>query len=132
VTEAWIVRDMERQELRQKLMREAEAWEETEENRGRFLLRLAEAIAALLVHKSEMRVPPTRASAFLFGKVTPEIESFARSEAEYWAILAMFLEKDVLPSALSSYYAELQRQEIEEPEVIFRAPSAMSEVPPEG
>jgi len=129
VAEAWIVRDIERQELRQRLMREA--WKAAEENGGRFLLRLAETIVAFLVHKSKRNMPVT-SGQFLFEKVISEIERFARSPAENWALLAMFLEKDLLPSALNSYYAELQRQEIEEPEVIFHAPSAMSEVPLEG
>ncbi|MBI2011020.1 MAG: hypothetical protein HYS89_02200 [Candidatus Colwellbacteria bacterium] len=127
MTEAWIVRDMARQKLRQELM--WQVWEAAaEEAGGRFLLRLAEAIVAFLNHKSRRDAPVTRANEFFFEKIVPRINEFARTPAENRALLAMFLEKDLLPSALNHYYAVLQLEEFKHPELVFHAPSAMSEM----
>ena len=61
-------------------------------------------------------------------KIMPRVEAFARTDSEARVLLATLL-KTLLDHGLRPFYHELQREKHENPELIFQAPSATSEVP---
>lgn len=131
MTEAWQRRSSERQELREELMHEIFSWEEKEEDK-RSLFKLASAIFDYLrqrvqetpnweMHQCEIL------SEFIF----PKLWEFARSQEEADQIMADLF-KTIQDLAIMPIYTKLQKQERENPELIFHAASAMTSVPLQG
>lgn len=128
--DAWQMREMQRQRLLEGLM--CETWdfvnqgsEVTEEE---FFTRLAMEVCRWLSNPVGLREQYTAEEEFLHVPILSQLNEFSRSYEERDALLAKFLEKHVLPAALSRYYSELQGQEFENPQLIFGAEHAMDEV----
>lgn len=128
--EAWQVRGSQRQDLIEELI-QASYREEAELDDKSFHLGLASVIAEYLQdRRNEIAKPDIRPDhfGFFFGAVLATIENFARTEVEKDALVAQFMEK-MMAAGLSPFQAALLEQEMHEPEKIFHAPSAMSEIP---
>ena len=69
------------------------------------------------------QIPP-----FFFEVVLTEIHEFARSQAEEDSLLAEFLEQ-IVETISMVFYQNLRKEEDRNPQLIFQAPSPMSEVP---
>lgn len=141
MSEAWVVRESERQTLLENLMRAAfEKEREAINGSSWFFLLLSAAIIRHLLSRRR----PGRGSAlssltagwlflesvlkFFTQEVLPKIQEFSRTESEADALLVRFLER-ILQSGLTPFPAALMREEIFNPQEIFLAPSAMSEMP---
>lgn len=124
--EAWMLREIQRQGLLEKVMREVYEAEE----KGTFkLLWLVEII---IKYFDGMRPENTSFTAnvpaqFFFERILPEIKSFARADEEANFLVAELLQK-VLKSALMPIHSAKMALEMNNPQLIFNAPSAMTEV----
>lgn len=138
MTEAWKVRESQRQEFLEDLKRMAFEKEEKEDGgRHFFLLLLSAAIARHLSLAGQQGsnlstilaswLFPESVARFLSQEVLPKIKKFSRTETEENALLVGFLER-VLKSGLNLFHAALMREEISNPKGIFNAPSAMTEI----
>ena len=132
MVEAWQKRGWERQQLLEGLMRETYDREE-ELGDPIFLFRLAKTILAHIQqrHWNAPRHDLNQMEDFFHEAVFPAIHELARSQAEEDALMAEFFEK-LIKAVLQPFHSALLREENETPEHIFRAPSAMAEVPLEG
>ena len=126
-TEALTLRGMERENLLGKLFDMALAEEEKDPV---FLYKVARA---LLGHVQQRKYNAPRHDMdqnpeFFNEVVFPEIQRFARSQAEEDSLFADFLEH-IVDAIVIDFYITLRREEEHNPQLIFQAPSAMSEVP---
>ena len=131
MTQAWQRRSSDRQELREELMREIFNWEEKEEDK-RSLFKLASAIFDYL--RQRVQETPSwemHQCKILSESIFPKVWEFARSQEEADQIMADLF-KTIQDLAIMPIYTRLQKQESENPELIFRAPSAMTRVPLQG
>lgn len=129
---AWQKRDIERQDLLRTLMDGAHNMQDTTGDPV-FLFKVARAV---LVHLQQRRKNFPRhdladVPEFFSGVVFSAIEIFARSQVEADYLFAEFLKK-ILGSALSSFSAEMAKEQQTDPKLIFQVPSAMAEVPLKG
>lgn len=135
--EAWVVREIGRQELLRDLMRQVYDQNDLISGNGNhFMFNLGTVILYYLHterHLSHLLDPEAFTEKgekrWFNDKVWPRINSFSRTRIEQDALIATFLEKHLLPALLRQFSSELQRQEFEEPERIFKAKGAMEEVP---
>ena len=148
MTEAWAVREWERQELREKLKRLAyrmydeidDAREESPEEPGTgfrcWLLELAQTILIHLGGWGSMgsNVVPglpgeaaTPAERFFNEKIRPEVEAFGRTLSEQAFCYAKLLDEFV-GAAVGRFHSELLVDEQTHPDRVFHASSAMEEV----
>jgi len=129
--EAWQLREYQRQQLIEELVRGVHDWAD-ELCDPSFYLEVVAVIISYLQDRqkgvSNPEVDGKKAPGSFFSTVLPSITKFARTEAEGDVLVATFLEK-VLASGLSPFRSELQKQEMLTPEKIFDAHSAMTEVP---
>ncbi len=129
--EAWQVRESERQQLIEELVRGVHDWAD-ELCDPSFYLEVVSVMIGYLQDRqkgvSNPWVDRKRAPGSFFSSVLPSITKFARTEAEGDVLVATFLEK-VLASGLSPFRSELQKQEMLTPEKIFNTPSAIAEMP---
>jgi len=133
MSEAWQVRECQRQQLIEKLVRGVHDWADELCDPSFYLEVVAVMIGYLQDRQkgiSNPEVDGKKAPGSFFNTVLPNITKFSRTEAEGDVLVATFLEK-VLASGLSPFRAELQKEELFSPEKIFKAPSAMVEVPEE-
>ncbi len=139
MTEAWAKRGSERQELLQELMQEVYKAEEEGgnkimggEERIGFELDLIQVIAAHLKQRIDPQDRPDDvdrfASSFFFrDDLLPRVTEFSRAEEENKWLLFELMEK--LEKSVGSYIqGKLLRLEQSNPQQIFQAPSAMTEV----
>jgi|SRR3989344_427342 len=128
-TEAFTKRGMERQNLIDHFMRVAHEEEERRDD-PTFLFMLVLAISEYL-QRRRLNSPPrsiTQEDGFLAGRFLIPIGIFSRSRREEDALLAKLLEQ-IVRSAVLHFHSQLQQEESYDPETIFRAPSAMTEMP---
>ena len=131
MAQAWQVRSYQRQRLLERLMRMVYQQEEASGEKT-FLFDLILVVAGYLKERreapsgSEFKAQ-TDTARFFLQKLLSEITEFSRSLTERDALIAKFLEK-LLESGLSPFFMALTRQEIEEPQDVFHAPSASAEV----
>ncbi len=128
--EAWQVRESQRQELIEGFVR-ASYQRETEVGDKTFHLGLASVIVKYLKDRQKgIARPEVRLDhcGIFFGAALIAFKNFARTEVEKDVLIVQFLEK-VLVTGLNPFRTALTSQEIHEPEKIFHAPSAMSEIP---
>jgi hypothetical protein len=140
MTEAWVKRGAERQELLRELMQKVHNIEEAApgENmhggeRIEFELDLIQAIAANLkqkVHPQDLPAVDTDiASSFFFrDDILSRVRGFSRAEEESdWLFLELM--NKLMESVGFYFHNRLMKLEHSNPQQIFRAPSAMAEVP---
>ena len=130
MSEAWQVRQYQRQQLVEKLTRKVH--DRADEVGGSsFYLEVVSVMIGYLQdrHKgvSNPKFNEKSLAGFFFSSVLPTINDFVRTEAEGDVLVTQFLEK-VLASGLNPFRSELQKEEMLTPEKIFNAPSAMAEV----
>lgn len=132
MTEAFMERGHERQVLVDELMR---IIYQAEDKYGKdFLFNLIIVMVRYLKKRrtavqegSETKKVFAERSLF-YKEILPKIEDFSRAPEERDLLVVDFLRK-VLDSVLGVFGAKLLELEIRDPKTIFRAPSAMSEVP---
>ncbi len=124
--EAWSLRSIQRQKLLEELMHDIYEAEE----KGSFkLLRLAQVIIRRLdgVGPENTDFIGDIPAEFFFERILPKIKSFVRAEEEANFLVAELLQR-VLKSALVSVHSALSSLEIHNPQLIFHASSAMTEM----
>ena len=128
MVEAWHKRGHERQELLNGLMREAHEQQEDREDEV-YLFKLAATILDYL-HQRKEQAPlrHMRTSEFFSERVLLAISEFARTQEEADYLFSEFLKK-VFESTQISFSAALTAQEQNHPQLVFHAPSAMTQVP---
>ena len=123
-------RESQRQELIEGLIQVSYQEEDSLRDRT-FYLKLASAIASYLKDRQKgITEPKTKTDkvGLFFASILIIMKHFAQTEVERDALIAEFLEKTVAIGT-HPFQAALLSQEIHEPEKLFDAPSAMSEVP---
>ncbi|MDD5318209.1 MAG: hypothetical protein PHF79_00085 [Candidatus Pacebacteria bacterium] len=139
MSKAFMKRGSERQALHEEAHKDIYRLEETSEewakNGHKACAYLAQIIIAYLFGKNMSHLSSTRRERYelvaeeLFQKVTlRRYATFARAEEEEKAMLAEFALWLIESQALCQFPHDLARIEICDPQTIFRAPSAMSEV----
>lgn len=126
-TPAWQKREFERQQFFEKLMRDVWERDAREEDKG-FLLLLAIDILTHIVGQSGPVVDDTPTWEFARTAILEPIRAFARTDGECDALGAQFVQKYLLPSALTPVFHELQREEFFEPKKIFGTEHATDDV----
>jgi hypothetical protein len=135
MTEAFMKRGMERQQLLGGLMRDLLMEEERRED-PTFLFEVGDVISEYL--RQRRHNSPRHASreisediSFCAGLILERIRVFSRSQVEDDALVAEMFRK-IVESETIRFLVELQKKEFSDPRLIFHAPSAMAEVPIEG
>ena len=142
MTEAWAKRGFERQELLEKLMQmvynvegRTTSSDESmgEEERIEFELDLIQVLAAYLKQKVYPQDRPDdidrfAASFFFRDEILSQVKEFSRAEEENEWLLLLLMGK--LKESVDSYlHGKLAKLEYSDPQRIFQAPNAMTEVP---
>lgn len=129
MVEAWVKRNAERQTLRGELLQDLLA-EEDERGDPSFLLKAAQPLCQYLQQRrlNTPRHISFDEEPFFLERILLRVQDFARSQAEQDAFIAELLVK-MLESASLHFGAELRREEMYHPNLIFHAPSGMYEVP---
>ncbi len=124
MTEAWMVRSSERQELLETLKQKAMDLEEPPRRLARYDL----ARTCLAFLEDETAKPTeSQAATFFFTEALPAITSFARAKEERDIIVCELLTW-VVGSVTARFRGDLTHKEIVAPKTIFHATSAMEEV----
>lgn len=140
-TEAWVKRGAERQELLRELMQKVYGVEEGtggkesmgEEKRIWFKFDLIQVIAERLKQRVDPRdrqndIDRFTSSFFFRDEILRRVEEFSRAEEETNQFLCELMER-LQKSIMSQFQGELSKLEFYDPQRIFHAPSAMTEVP---
>ena len=128
MSEAWMVRGIQRQRLIEDLIRKVYDEEDKRLDKDKifkredFLFSFVSLIGGYLSNENEEET-----ASFFLESILPSVKKFSRSDSEAKALLSTLLEK-VLSSATQSFHQALHREEFENPQQIFHAPSAMAEV----
>ena len=120
---AWQVRESERQELLNQL--KTKTWDFDDKHDNRAMWYIAEVCLAYLKDPS-IQSGQSLSHQFFFGTVLKEISDFSRADEERDSMLADFMEW-VVKSMATKFHSKLQEKELEDPQTIFRVPTATSE-----
>ena len=127
---AWQVREYQRQQLLEKLLREACDLQDRSGGEGGnyFLLEIALAVLQELEGPGHSGNRSIVSQKFFDTVVLPQVKDFSRSDEECQALLARFVQKHLLSSALNSIHGKLVSQEVHEPLKIFGVADCNTEV----
>ncbi|MBI4128721.1 MAG: hypothetical protein HY460_01605 [Parcubacteria group bacterium] len=131
MAQAWQVRESERQRLLERLMHKVLDEEERRGSPHAFCLELAQCILQKLrggASFASMHTVDIELYVYYVNEVSVPLRMFARSPTETRALLATFLLRHLLPSALSPIYSDLGKEEHENPKKMFGAERATDEV----
>lgn len=124
MSDAWMVRGSERQELLEKLKQRVMEIEESP--LSSFNYELVEVCLAFL--KDETITPSEgEADQFFFNDVLSAISEFSRAEEECKVMICDFLQW-LIESIISRFRSDLLRKEVAEPQTIFHASSATEQI----
>jgi len=136
MTEAWVKRESERQTLLENLMRQV--WDKGDElgeaDAKMFEFELMQVLLEYLKRrrvKADQKKMEGTAGAFFWEHLFVEITGFSRAQEEIEWLVGELLGK-LFHSVQSHLSGELTKLEQLNPYQIFRAPTAMSEVPIDG
>lgn len=132
--EAWQIREYQRQQFLETLMRKVYQFNDRLDEIGDkpIFLELAGIVVKYLKNrqdKAKARQINSDPVGFFFEReVLAGVRNFSHTPIEEDALVAIFLKK-VLNIALNPFRSELLHQEMTQPELIYNAPSRMAEIP---